>query len=522
MIVQAGSTKDTAIRRQVLIGTFSNTLAKCLMMGIWFFLTPFILRQLGDTQYGLWALVGSVVTYGTLLDFGMGGAVIKYIAEHRVRGNWARAQALIATVLWLYCGLGLLAILASIAIAPVFPLVFRLPPEQQATAYWLVVVMGLNIGISIPCAVTSSVLKGLQRYDITSSISTLFLLFSASATVCVLLLGGDVVAMVAVNIPTTLALQIPTIWAIKRVVPELNIGWRGAKRELAKQVVTFSTSLFINEIAARLQTKTDEIVIGIVLTLSAVTPYAIARKLSESAQLLTEQFLKVLLPIASSLHAEDDQARLKSLYLTATRLTLAIYLPIAAVLILFAPSILTLWVGEKYAVHGQLVAILTVAGLINVSQWPAAFVLQGMERHRLLGWSALGNGIANLVLSLMLARPFGLIGIALGTLIPMTIESFGVVQLYAARTIGISLGETLRQVYGPALLPLLPTVLVLVAFRETLAITSLLTLSGVAGIGVAVYGLTYLALGAGNLERDLVRSTFQRFSHLARTYRARL
>src|SRR5690606_3994728 len=104
------SEKDAVIRGHVLRSTASNYVAKLITLVTWFFLTPFILHQLGPGGYGLWAVVGSAVAYGTLLNFGISGAVIKYVAEHRARGENQHAHHLIATALCLYSVLGLIAI----------------------------------------------------------------------------------------------------------------------------------------------------------------------------------------------------------------------------------------------------------------------------------------------------------------------------------------------------------------------------------------------------------------------------
>src|SRR5262249_50375839 len=161
---------------------------------------------------------------------------------------------------------------------------------------------------------------------------------------------------------------------------------------------------------------TDEIVIGAFFPVSAVTPYAIARKLSEIAQMMTDQFLRVLVPLASELRADNDQIRLRSVYLTGTRLTLAIFLPFGCTLVILARPILTLWVGADYADYAHLVTILVVASLIDTSQWPGGSVLQGMARHRPLAIISVGTGVTNLALSIVLVRNLGLTGVALGTL----------------------------------------------------------------------------------------------------------
>ncbi len=302
-------------------------------------LTPFVLHHLGATKYGLWVLVGSVTAYGSLLDFGIVNVLVKYVAEYRAKGHTEDARSLIATALRLYSGLGLIAILLSALLAPFFPDLFDVPAAERASAAWLVVVMGAGVGISIPCTTATAVLRGLQRFDIVNLIRISGTLLYAAGTVAVLLLGHGLLGMVGVGIAVSLLAQVVSIRAIHRVEPELRFGWRGARRRWVGTILSFSWLLFTGQVAGRLQTRTDEIVIAAVLPLGAVSAYALCRRLSELGQFLTGQFLKVLLPLASELHTENDGARLRALYLTSGRLTLALFTPVGgAVLLLARPS----------------------------------------------------------------------------------------------------------------------------------------------------------------------------------------
>ena len=119
--------KDAFIRRRVIVNTVSNYAAKVLTLGVWFFLTPFLLRQLGASDYGLWILIGSIAAYGSLLDFGIATAVTKYVAQFHAEGRIEQARSLVATTLWLYIGLGLLAVLLSAILAPIIPSLLNIP-----------------------------------------------------------------------------------------------------------------------------------------------------------------------------------------------------------------------------------------------------------------------------------------------------------------------------------------------------------------------------------------------------------
>lgn len=497
--------KGAVIRGRVLRGTVSNYVGKFIAVGTWFFLTPFILHQLGASGYGLWVLVGSVVNYGALLDLGIASAVTKYVAEYLARGESHQARGLVATTLRLYSLLGLVVIVLSAAIAPIFPTLFNVSFDARATASWLVLLMGVTVGISIPCMTATAVLQGLQRYDVVNLIGIVGTLVSAAATVAVLLLGGGVLGMVAINIPVALATQAASIWFINRIAPELRFGWRGAERGLAQTILSFSWSVFAIHVASRLQTQTDEIVIGAFLPVSAVTPYAIARRLSEAGQLLTAQFMKVLLPLASELDAEDDRARLRSLYIASTRLTLAVSLPIASTVVVLAGPILTAWVGAAYAGYTDLVAILSVAGLISISQWPAGLILQGMARHKWLGLTSVCSAVANLALSIALLPSFGLTGVAFGTLIPTAAECLGVVLPYAMRLLGVSARDGVREILVPAVAPVVPMGMVLYGLQRAVEPSSWPSIVLVAGPGLLVYAIGYLSFGATRVERETYR-----------------
>jgi O-antigen/teichoic acid export membrane protein len=517
----AGAAPGSVIGSRALRNTASNYIGKVLTLGIFFFLTPFILHQLGPTLYGLWTLIGSVVGYGALLDFGIASAVTKYVAEYRARGEVANAQSLVTTALWLYLLLGSAAIALILAVAPLFPELFNIPPDQRATAIALVALMGINIGLAIPCTTPVAVIRGLQRFDIANLLSTAAALASAGGTVAVLLLGGGVIAMVVLNILILLAMQIPSIWAINRIAPELRFGRGRASRKLVRGVISYSWSIFVIQASSRIHTQTDEIVIGAFLLLSAVTPYAIARKLSEVAQTLTDQFMKVLLPLASELHAGNDQARLRMLYTTSTRLTLAIFLPIAATIIVLARMILTVWVGPEYASYTTLVSILTLASLIDTSQWPASSILSGMALQRRLAVISIGSALLNLALSLLLVRSLGVIGVALGTLIPTVIECFGLILPYTLRTLGVGWRQVIAEIVVPAIAPLAPMILVLYALREVAAPASFWALLFVAAVGCAVYAAGYLSIAAMPFERQFCRAVLDRALVFASAYRKR-
>jgi O-antigen/teichoic acid export membrane protein len=497
--------ETAALPRHVALSTAANYAGQIVNLGVWFFLTPFILHHLGRDQYGLWVLVASFVAYGTLADMGVGAALVKYVAEYRARGESEIASQLIATSLWLYCAAGLLVVAVGAAIAPVVPdLLAGVRRADRPTVSWLVALVALGVAVQLPATAAASILRGLHRWDLVNLVRSLAILTLAGCTAAILLLGGKVISITAVVIPLTLLFQVVSVYLIRRVAPDLHFGFRGASRSMVRQVTAFSSALFGIQVAQAVKLNTDEIVIGAGISVSAIAPYNFGRRLSAIPALLTFQFVQVLLPTASRLHAEGEEWLLREIYLTGIRLTIALFAAIGGALIVFAGPFLAAWVGPQYAASADIAVLLLVAAFLEALMSLPSQLLQGMNRHRPLVAFALGSAALNLGLSIALIEPLGVRGVAAGTLIATSVEAL-IALPFSARVIGVRPRQVLRQVVVPGLLPLVPMVAVLVALRDTLAPSTIVTiiLSGLAG--AITYAACYLVHPATTRERAVLR-----------------
>ena len=495
-----------AISHLIVRNVLSNSVGKIVTLGANLLLTPFVVWQIGAANYGLLMLVGSVLMYGSLLDFGMINTIVTHVAEYRARKDDRGASAVVSTALLLYSVAAVIALVFSVAFAPLVPRLFNIADADRLTAVRLVIISGVGLSLSLPCAITTAILRGLQRYDLVSLVQIIVSSVYVLVTIAVLVLGGGVLALATAGAVAILLGQVPSLWLIGRIAPELRITYRLATRVMARKLLSFSSWLFVHDIASLLQMKTDVIVIGALLPVAAVTPYALCQKLSRVPQVLTEQFVKVLLPIASELKAHDDQRRLRLLYLWSSRLTLAIFVPIGLAIAMLSSDVLTLWLGRSYAEYWPLVVILVVALGIDMSQWPATNILQASARVRLVAVVAIATGVANLGLSIVLARWLGLNGVALGTLVPTTIASVGVLLPYAMRTLGVTSGTVAKEVMLPTVLPAIPAILVLYLLRWSFGPLGFWALAGCATTGVIVYAVTYVSVGASRTEQQTYRA----------------
>jgi O-antigen/teichoic acid export membrane protein len=509
-----------SIRRWVAKSASANLVSRGIAVVVAFVMTPYILGHLGPSMYGLWVLAGAIVGYASLLDLGVAGALTKYVAEHRERDEWSETNALIATSLRLYVLMGIVIAGLGVVAGLILPPLFGIPPTEREVATRVIALLAFGVAIAIPATTSSAILKGLGRYDLVAAIRIVGSLLGAASTILVIELGYGVVGMAATNVPVTLITFGLGVVGVRRVAPRLRIGFRGADRRSAGSIASFSAPLVVLEVGGRLQSESNEIVIGAFLPLAAITPFALAARVSSVASLVTDQFASVLLPLASSLEAANEHRRLQEAFLTGTRLTIGLFVPIGLGLAVLAEPFLSAWVGPTYAWAAPIVVILTLASGIDMAMWPAGFVLQGLRRHQRLGWLALGSGLANLALSIALIGPLGIAGVAIGTLVPTTIECLVFVMPYALSVLGIGGSRAFREVVVPTTLPAIPALVLLVALRLVLEPRSLLVVALVGLAGLAVYGGTYLLMTPARQERELLADVWRAL--IGRVGRARV
>ena len=500
------------IGQRILRAAVGSVAVRMVSLLINVFLTPFLVRTLGDTQYGLYVLISSFAAQGALLDLGMSPAVVKYVAESQATEDYERGRNTIATALSLYCLLALVVLLIAAAIAPLFPDLFTVPPPFREATIVAVLLMGVQLAVSIPMTLPEAILLGSHRYIPFQALMMLATLLAAASTVAVLLAGGGIVALFTFSIISMMLPQAISVWLVRRLEPELKLGWRGARRNLVKQLLSYSLLTFIIQAAYNVQTQLDEIVIGVFLPISSVGAYYVARRVSAVPQMISQPILSAFLPLAAQLNAQKDADGLRRLYMVGTRAILAICIPLLIVVVMLAGPLLALWVGAKFASGASVVVILALASVLEVGYWPGKIILQGIGQQQDLAKASVFVSIANLGLSVLLVRYYGVAGVALGSLIPTIFVNLGYIWPYTMRSVGITGSELLKQALMPVLIPALPMAALIYGIMRMTEISGFILVATVSATGVTTYAAVYLIFFANAQEMEWLTKAIRQLS----------
>lgn len=492
------------LSRRVLTSTVWNYAGYIATLLTWFVLTPFMVSELGASAYGLFVVAGAVMGYGQLCELGLSSAVIRFVADLRERGTQEDVRSVVATAFVIAIVLAGLTTLVGFLVAPFAADLFQVPADERGTMQWLVVLAAASAGIAFPTGMLFAVLQGLQRFDLVNILQVTSTLLLAAFTVAALVAGLGVIWIVAAGIPVSLIVQVPAVVAIRRAAPDLHLASARPRRAMVGQLFSYSWTILVMHGASLINTRTDELVIAAMLPVARVTPYSLARRASEAPIFLTNQFTRVILPLAAQLGARSEHERLRAVLVTGTRVTLAAYLSCATAVVALGGPFLAAWVGEEYRSASSVLTLLAIAGAVYMSAWTAQSVLQGINRHRPGAFFAIIGAVLNLVLSIALIGPLGVEGVALATLISATVEAILLTGPYVMRVVEVGAGTVVRAVALPVLVPIIPAVAVIEGLSSLIAPSSILRIIAIGAFGFATYWTAHLAFRATAPERLLL------------------
>jgi O-antigen/teichoic acid export membrane protein len=475
-------------------------LAIAAEMVIGLVMLPFNLAHLGAAQYGLWVLLGSVTIHLSILDLGYGGGIIKFMAQYRARRDARALNEIASTMFFVFAAMGLLAYGVVALLAFNLDHIFKMTASQAEVGRWILLIIGVHVAINFPFSVYGGVSCGFQRLDANNMVAIIVAVTAAVVNAVVLLAGYGLVTLVA----ATTAVRVFGYYIYRlnalRIYPQLRIHPSLFRTSRLREVTGFSVYASIIDWANKLNYELDEVVIGIFFGSAYVGVWAVADRIISGTQRLTNQLNGVLFPVVVDSDTSKLQDRLQRILLQGTLLSLAMVVPISATLIVMADPLVRAWVGPEMRAAVPIIQILAIAVAIRVGNATATTLLKGAGQHRMLAWVNLSTGLVNILLSVVLIKPFGLVGVAMGTLIPIALSSAFIVQPAACRRVGLPIRRTLVQSVLPAIWPAFVVAGVLALTKDISSGTFLAVALQAVGGGV-LYLTLFFAFAIGRKER---------------------
>lgn len=370
---------------------------------------PVYLHFLGYEKYGIWLVLSTVLAFARLGNLGISKAVMKLVAEEHGRGDINGIQQYVTTALGLLCLSGSLVLIVVLVFRTQLIAAFKLSDANAGKVSWLIPYIGiLSIYVLIVQALNAT-LSGLGRMDLANYTQSFGRIVAVTVASILLYTGRGIESLLIGNTLSYLFIHIVSLVCIRRIARIHLLRIRNMDAQRVKRILRFGSAVFGGSVISMLFDPFNKLMLSRYAGVATVPVYEISFKASMETKALLAAGLRALMPEISRIGANmttSAKNRITQIYRRAMRLVSFFGFPLYGVLMIFAPLLLRVWLGDRFV--NSLTAsfrIMLIVAFLSLIGVPAYFTLMGLGRvrHTLAANVILSGVNAMIVLTTVLA-----------------------------------------------------------------------------------------------------------------------
>lgn len=474
-------------------------------------LTPYIIKSLGQAEFGVYKLVVAVNAYLVLFDLGVGNAVIRYIAKYKAIGDRKHEQQFFGVAIIFYSGVAIIAILVGIALISVFPHTFAigLSDEEIVLGQRLLRVAVINSAFSLWTTAFNNVLIAYERFAVSKSASILQLVARILLTYYALQKGMGSIGIMRINLLLTVVCR--TLFALYVFfVIKLLPKFRRIEEEYLKEIVAYSSLILLQMLATLMNSTVDQVLIGSVVSSSAtiLAVYGVGAQIVQYYQSIGTAYTGVLMPgVVRMVERRASPKELTGEMIRIGRLVLMTLSLILSGFSICGKQFIRLWAGEQNERAYIVALLLMIAHLFILTESIGSQILWAKNCHKEQSILKMIIVIVNIFLTLMLIKWNPLIGAATGTFFSLVVGDIGVMNYIFVKKIGINLRYYYKEITSGIIPCAILSAIVGYLFKPIFAETWIGLFGNIAVICV-FYGASMFLFGMNKYEKQLCFSLF--------------
>ena len=325
-------------------------------------LTPFIIRKLGNSEYGLYTLVGSLIAYISILDFGLNNTIVRFVAKYRAQNDLKKEENFLATTMLIYAFISLIILLVGIGFYYNIDSFFnKLSSIELVKAKKIFAILIFNLTITLPGGTFNAICSAYEKFVFPRALTLIKYLVRALLIFTILMLNADSLGLVILDtILNCVFITISAFYVFKFL--KVKIKLHKLSGYAIKNIFSYSIWIFVYAIASQFQWQSGQIVLGAISGTKFIAIYSVGVLLGSYYATFSSAISGLFIPKAVKMIANNNSEKeLTDTMILVGRLCMYILFLIFGGFLLFGKNFIELWVGETYF-DSWLIAIIIMIG----------------------------------------------------------------------------------------------------------------------------------------------------------------
>jgi|GEM_PF-5979021 O-antigen/teichoic acid export membrane protein len=455
--------------------TFYNSISHLLggffPLVMFLVLSPFLQLRLGEDMFGVLLLLTSLINIGTVIDFGFGKAIVKFISEYYHTDKEKDLDHVINLSFIVFAIIGMLGLILIFVFSNfISTKLLKIPIDLQGYIVISLRLSGLVFFLNMLASAIGSIFYALNKYILINSVNIILNIIYTCLVLLFLSFGIKLNGLILLNMLISVLSILVFIILIKRFLPKFSIrpigfikkhvvdlthrkfSGEGRNNITSFKFLSFSFYSFTHKIFLIATYHIDRLIIASTLGIGLVPFYAVPIQIIIALIKPLGRMTEVIIPIASELSAKGDWDQLKRKYLKASRLLCVLSTSLFMPVVLFGNQIIYFWMGQVFANKAQFVIILTGLAYYIISfTGVISLIIDGVGRPKVNTVFVIIYTFLILAFIFPLTKKYGINGAALS----MLFASFyvpGMLFYCNKKILKVEMGEYVKSVYKPIII----------------------------------------------------------------------
>lgn len=489
---------------QLKVGTILNYVVIILNALVGLLFTPYMLRMMGQSEYGLYTLVASIIAYLTVLDLGLGNAVIRYTAKFRAEEKEREQYEMFGMFLVLYLIIGFVAFIIGLTLYYNIDSMFgeTMTDIELSRARIMMLILLVNLVVTFPMSVFGGIITAYEHFVFPKIVNICRVFLNTILMVVLLEYGFKAIAMVVLlTIFNMATLFVNYVYCRHKL--KIKIIWGVFNWEFLKDVVIYSFWIFLNVLIDKIYWNTGQFVLGSVSGTIAVSVFAVAIHFATMYMSFSTAISSVFLPKVTGLVSKKTSFNeISDLFIRIGRIQNVIMSLLLFGFMVFGKQFIILWAGVEYVEAYYMVIVFLIALYIPLIQNIGLIILQARNQMKFRSMLYIVIAFLALFTEVVFSKLWGGLGCAFAVGALLLVQGL-IMNIYYKVKQNIDIPRFWKEILKMDLVPVALSVLALYVIQNIIHIDSWYSFSFVITGYVVLYVVCTIVFSLNDYEKKL-------------------